>query len=167
MVDFFAVLLQPGAGDELQGIKKGVLELADALVVNKADGENKPAAERTRGAYSQAMHLLRRSSENWVPLVLAASAHTGEGILEFWTQVGAHREAFQASGELEARRCEQSKAWFWHLVEEGLQAAFRRDTAVAKLLSRLEAELDQRTTSPPQAAQRLLETFLKRLEPQN
>ena len=160
MVDFFAVLLQPGAGDELQGIKKGVLELADALVVNKADGEHKPAAERTQGAYSQAMHLLRPSSEHWVPPVLAASAHTGEGILEFWTQLGAHREAFQASGELEARRGEQSKAWFWRLVEEGLQAAFQRDTAVAELLSRLEAELDQRTTSPPQAAQRLLETFL-------
>src|SRR5690606_24017218 len=100
MVDFFAVLLQPGAGDELQGMKKGVLELADALVVNKADGDLLAAAHRARSEYKHALALLQPASPNWRPPVLLVSARTGEGIDRFWQTVRDHRRALEASGEL-------------------------------------------------------------------
>jgi LAO/AO transport system kinase len=113
MVDFFAVLLQPGAGDELQGLKKGVLELADALIVNKADGDQKTLAERTRSDYSHALELLRPASPNWSPPVLSVSARNRVGIEQVWETVQAHRRALEASGELEARRRDQARAWMW------------------------------------------------------
>ncbi len=159
MVDFFAVLLQPGAGDELQGLKRGVLELADALVVNKADGEQKQAAERTRAEYSQALHLLSAPSESWTPPILALSARTGEGVGELWKTVLRHREAGLGSGELEARRRGQARAWFWHLVEEGIEARFRADPAVAALIPELEQQVDERASSAPAAARALLDKF--------
>src|SRR5690606_28226397 len=109
MVDFFAVLLQPGAGDELQGLKKGVLELADALIVNKADGELLDAARRARTAYRRGLELLRPASPNWRPPVLLVSALTGSGIEKVWETVLEHRRVLAASGELEARRREQAR----------------------------------------------------------
>jgi len=159
MVDFFAVLLQPGAGDELQGMKKGVLELADALVVNKADGEQREAARRARIAYQHALALLRPTSAHWRPPVLLASAVNGEGIAEFWQQVVTHRAALEAAGELDARRAEQAKAWLWSLVEESLQRSFRSHPAVARAIPRLEAEVAARMTTPGAAARALLDAF--------
>ena len=159
MVDFFAVLLQPGAGDELQGMKKGVLELADALVVNKADGEQREAARRARIAYQHALALLRPASAHWRPPVLLASAVNGEGIAEFWQQVVTHRAALEAAGELDARRAEQAKAWLWSLVEESLQRSFRSHPAVARAIPRLEAEVAARMTTPGAAARALLDAF--------
>jgi len=159
MVDFFAVLLQPGAGDELQGMKKGVLELADALVVNKADGEQREAAGRARIAYQHALALLRPTSAHWRPPVLLASAVNGEGIAEFWQQVVTHRAALEAAGELDARRAEQAKAWLWSLVEESLQRSFRSHPAVARAIPRLEAEVAARMTTPGAAARALLDAF--------
>jgi LAO/AO transport system kinase len=159
MVDFFAVLLQPGAGDELQGIKKGVLELADSLVVNKADGPTAALAERTQGEYGQALHLLRPRSESWTPRVLLASALEGRGIEEFWETVGEHRRVLRASGEFDARRQVQAGAWLWRLLDDGLQAAFRSHPAVESLLPDLEAQVARRETSAPNAARRLLDAF--------
>ncbi|NNL84928.1 MAG: methylmalonyl Co-A mutase-associated GTPase MeaB, partial [Myxococcales bacterium] len=124
MVDFFAVLLQPGAGDGLQGIKRGVLELADALVVNKADGDQTALAERTRMDHAQALTLLRPPSANWTPLVLAVSSLEGRGIDEVWGAVERHRKALEAAGELRERRRSQDLQWLWSLVEEGLLEAF-------------------------------------------
>jgi LAO/AO transport system kinase len=159
MVDFFAVLLQPGAGDELQGMKKGVLELADALVVNKADGEQRDAARRARTMYRHALSVMRPPSRCWRPSVLLTSAVTGEGIGEFWAQVEGHRAALTAAGELAARRADQARAWMWNLVEEGLQASFRAHPGVARELRRLEAEVGAQKTSPGAAARALLETY--------
>lgn len=159
MVDFFCVLLQPGAGDELQGIKRGVLELADALVVNKADGEYKETAERTRGEYTQALHLLRPKSQAWSTPVLAVSAHTGEGISELWATVQRHRDQMTETGELEGRRRAQARAWLWRLVEDGLDAAFRGDPKVAALVGELERQVQERSASAPEAARRLLDAF--------
>jgi len=159
MVDFFAVLLQPGAGDELQGMKKGVLELADALVVNKADGEQREAARRARIAYQHALALLRPTSAHWRPPVLLASALGGEGIAEFWQQVVTHRAALEAAGELDARRAEQARAWLWSLVEESLHWSFRSHPAVARAIPRLEAEVSARKTTPGAAARALLDAF--------
>jgi LAO/AO transport system kinase len=161
MVDFFLVLLQPGAGDELQGIKKGVLELADGLLVNKADGEQLAAAERTRSEYAGALSLLRPASSSWRSPVLKASARTGEGIGELWDAVLAHRAALTASGELETRRRHQARAWMWSLVDEGLRAAFRSHPAVASTIEALEREVEAQKVSPAAAARRLLSTFLE------
>ena len=161
MVDFFAVLLQPGAGDDLQGIKKGVLELADALVVNKADGENVAQAERTRVVFEQCLALLR-ASDSWQTPVLVASAKLGHGISEFWRSVEAHRECLLKSGELDRRRRAQAGAWLWRLVEEGLESAFRSDAGVAERLGELEQEVEAGSMTAPRAASVLLESFLGR-----
>jgi LAO/AO transport system kinase len=161
MVDFFGVLLQPGAGDNLQGMKRGVLELADALVVTKADGDQRLLAERTRAEHAQALELLRPASPTWTPRVIAASARTGEGIAELWELVLAHRAALTASGELEARRQIQARDWMWSLVQEGLDRAFRGHPAVARRIPSLEREVEARQTTPAAAARTLLEAFEK------
>ncbi|MFQ5515785.1 MAG: methylmalonyl Co-A mutase-associated GTPase MeaB [Myxococcota bacterium] len=159
MVDSFAVLLQPGAGDELQGIKRGVLELADVLVVNKADGEQRRAAGRTRAAYAQALELLRPQSEHWHPRVLTVSARTGAGIEELWDVVMEHRRVQERTGLLERRRRRQARAWLWRLLREGLEEVFRSDPAVAAELERAERAVEERLSTAPSAARALLEKF--------
>jgi LAO/AO transport system kinase len=157
MVDFFLVLLQPGAGDELQGIKKGVLELADMLVVHKADGDQLESARRARAEYAQAMKLLRAAHEPWQPPVLVASSHTGQGILEVWDRILTHRRALQESGELERRRRRQDRAWLWSLVEDGLRGAFRAHPDVSRRLPEVERAVEANEISAPHAARELLE----------
>jgi LAO/AO transport system kinase len=159
MVDFFLVLLQPGSGDELQGIKKGVLELADGLVVNKADGDVRPLADRARREYERALSLLRPLSPSWQPRVLSASGLTGEGVDAVWQMVLAHRDALRASGEGEARRREQTRAWMWSLVDEGLRQSFRAHPGVAERIAGLEAEVQDLQTTPARAARALLDAF--------
>jgi LAO/AO transport system kinase len=159
MVDFFLVLLQPGAGDELQGIKKGALELADALVVNKADGDNIAAAERAQAEHRRALGLLRPRSPNWTPKVLAVSALEVRGIDEVWAVILEHGRKLEASGEHQARRREQARAWMWSLVEEGLRRAFRSDEAVAGRIEELERDVESLKTTPAAAARALLEAF--------
>jgi len=160
MVDFFAVLLLPAGGDELQGIKKGVIELADVLVVNKADGVTADVAERTRMDYQGALHLIRPGSEAWQPRAFCASAIEGRGIEEVWQAVLDHHAALEQSGELAEKRRRQARAWMWSLVEEGLQTAFRRDAGVASELTRLEEEVAELKTTPAAAARALLDGFL-------
>ncbi|MGH0029587.1 MAG: methylmalonyl Co-A mutase-associated GTPase MeaB [Myxococcota bacterium] len=159
MVDFFLVLLQPGSGDDLQGIKKGVLELADGLVVNKADGELLAAAERSRNAHADALQLLRPLSPSWSPRVQTASAITGEGIAEVWSMVLDQRRALEASGEAARRRRDQARAWMWSLVEDGLERAFRSHPAVASRIESLEREVEDSKTTPARAARTLLDAF--------
>jgi LAO/AO transport system kinase len=161
MVDFFAVLLQPGAGDQLQGMKRGVLELADALVVTKADGDQKALADRTRVEHAQALELLRAPSKAWTPRVTAVSARTGEGVSELWDLVLAHRRALESSGELGRRREAQARDWMWSLVQEGLERDFRAHPAVARRIPELEREVAARRTTPAAAARLLLEAFEK------
>ena len=161
MVDFFGVLLQPGSGDELQGIKKGVLELADGLVVNKADGELKAAAELTCADFRAALGQLRPRSPSWQPTVAIASAHSGEGVAVFWNNVRAHRAALEASGELAERRRGQLRSWLWRLIGDALEAALRAKPEVAALLPEIERQVEQQATTPPRAARALLDTFLK------
>ena len=161
MVDFFLVLVQPGAGDELQGLKKGILELADALVVTKADGDQAPAAARSRAEHIQALGLLRALSPSWKPQVLAVSALRGEGIDAVWQAIAEHREALEASGERQTRRREQARAWMWSLVEEGLRAAFREHPGVAARIGQAERDVEGLKTTPAAAARSLLEAFRK------
>jgi LAO/AO transport system kinase len=159
MVDFFLVLLQPGAGDELQGIKKGVLEIADTLVVNKADGAQLEAAQRCVGDHSRALSLLHPQSPHWTPRVLSASALEGTGIEEVWQTVLEHAAALEANGERQARRREQARAWMWSLVEEGLRQSFRTHPTVAGRIESLEQEVQNLEKSPAAAARSLLEAF--------
>ncbi len=159
MVDFFLMLLQPGAGDELQGIKKGVLELADSLVVNKADGDQFDAAQRAAGQHQQALSLLHPHSPNWSPRVLTVSSLEGIGIDSVWEAILEHGEVLDASGERQARRREQARAWMWSLLEEGLQASFRSHPAVAERIEALERDVQNLETTPAAAARVLLEVF--------
>ena len=160
MVDFFLVLLLPGGGDELQGIKRGVMELADALVVNKADGDTLPAAERTVGDYRAALQLIRPHS-SWTPRVLRASALEGDGMAEARDVIFEHRDLLLGSGELDSRRRDQARAWMWSLVEELLQAKFHSHPEVAAALPRLEAAVAALEKTPAAAARALLDSFSK------
>jgi LAO/AO transport system kinase len=159
MVDFFLVLLLPGGGDELQGIKRGVMELADALVVNKADGDTRKAAERTRGEYASALELIRPTSHAWKPRALMASALEGKGIDAVREAIFEHRRALQEAGEFEPRRRHQARAWMWSLLEEDLHRAFREDPKVAAAIPDLEAEVEALRLTPGAAVRRLMQAF--------
>jgi LAO/AO transport system kinase len=156
MVDFFLVLLLAGAGDELQGIKKGVLEMADALAVNKADGDNRARAERAARVYELALHLLQPASPRWTPPVLTCSALEMSGIEAIWATVLRHRDVFAPSGELEERRRRQAVDWMWSLVEEGLKERFARHPDVRRHLPRVLHDVQRGLAPPTAAAERLL-----------
>src|SRR6187401_3160710 len=113
MTDFFLVLMLPGAGDELQGIKKGVIELADMIAVNKADGDNIKRAKTAAAEYRAALHILKPPSPHWSPPVLTYSALTGDGVADLWKTVGEYRETMTAAGEIAARRRQQQVKWMW------------------------------------------------------
>ncbi len=159
MVDMFVLLLAPAAGDELQGLKRGIVELADLIVVNKADGALKPAAERAAADFAGALGLLRPTSAHWRPKVLTASARDGAGIDEVWGQVEAYRKVMSEAGEIAARRRGQARAWLWREVDEGLAEALRAEPAVAARLVELEARVAAGETTPAAAAAALLAAF--------
>ncbi len=161
MVDVFLLLLAPGGGDELQGIKKGVVELADLLLVNKADGDLENAARRAAAEYRHALDLLRPSYPEWTPKVLQCSAITGKGVPEVWEAIEAFQQALAPAGRLETRRAEQARAWFWQRLEEGLLEALRSDPALAERLPELEKAVMGGRRSPTAAAEELLSAFLK------
>ncbi|MCH2184763.1 methylmalonyl Co-A mutase-associated GTPase MeaB [Myxococcota bacterium] len=160
MVDFFLVLLLPAGGDELQGIKRGVMELADAVVVNKSDGDTLPAAERTRQDYENALGLLRPPALAWTPVALMASALTGRGIPEVWETVQNQRNALEASAEFEQRRRRQARDWMWSLIEQGLRTALEADPVIARRAEALEEAVQSREKTPSAAARALLADFL-------
>ncbi|MDH4144264.1 MAG: methylmalonyl Co-A mutase-associated GTPase MeaB [Acidimicrobiia bacterium] len=159
MVDFFLVLMLPGAGDELQGIKKGILELADLVAVNKADGDNVERARAAAAEYANALHLLAPASPSWTPSVVTCSASTGDGLDTIWRLVNTHRDAFERSGEWSANRQNQQLRWLWELVEQGLVERLRADPAVAELVPGLEADVRAGTSTPSAAARAILDTF--------
>jgi LAO/AO transport system kinase len=160
MVDVFVLLLAPGAGDDLQGVKRGIVELADVVVVNKADGELAAAAERTAADYANALHFLRSRTIGWEVRVEQASALLGEGIDRVWSAIEAHEAMLQASGMLDARRAEQARDWMWSEVNDGLLDALAGDPAVAAEMGALEEDVRAGTVSPAAAAQRILKRFL-------
>src|SRR6478609_24621 len=138
MTDFFLVLMLPGAGDELQGLKKGIVELADMIAVNKADGDNIKRAKVAAAEYKAALNILVPQSPSWPPPVITYSALTGKGIEELWAQVIAHRGKMTNSGELAARRREQQVKWMWTMLEERLTARLRSDASVRAKLRQME-----------------------------
>jgi LAO/AO transport system kinase len=156
MVDFFLVLMLAGAGDEIQGIKKGILELADAIVINKADGDNIEKAERARTEYENAMHLLRPTSAAWTPPVLACSALEKSGMDTVWEMILSFREKITAAGELETKRKDQALDWMWSLVDEGLKERFQRNRDVKKYLPDIARAIQAGDMTPTDGANRLL-----------
>jgi LAO/AO transport system kinase len=160
MVDFFLVLMIAGAGDELQGIKKGVLELADAITVNKADGDNIDRAKMARQQYSTAMHLLSPPSPDWSTPVMMCSSLTGTGLAEIWDMVLKHRKIMEEKGELERKRHEQSRLWMWALVKEGMEEWFYKNAQVVNLLPLIEKEVVGGRITATSGAARIL-SFLQ------
>lgn len=156
MTDVFVALMLPGAGDELQGIKKGLLELAEIVFVNKADGDAEPRARRAARDLEAALHMFAPVSPHWSPVVLTGSALSGAGIDRLWETIARHRTALDAAGALDRRRADQGVRWFWSMVDEGLAQRFRADPAVAALSPQLEREVAEGRLPASAAAERLL-----------
>jgi LAO/AO transport system kinase len=164
MVDMFLLLLVPGGGDELQGLKKGIVEIADAVIVNKADGDLADAADRAVRDYRSALHLLRGASPDWAVPVLRCSALTGDGIAGVGETVEAYVAAMKKNGAYDARRGEQALRWLWQEVSEELLARFRADPWVAERRGALEAAVASGKMMPSLAAEDLLKGFLDRTQ---
>jgi LAO/AO transport system kinase len=157
MTDFFLALMLPGAGDELQGIKKGLVELADMIAINKADGDNIKRANLAAGEYRSALHILSPRSEHWHPPVVTYSALTGTGIDTVWQKILDHRTAMNASGEFEARRQQQQVKWMWSMFEQLTVARLRSDASVRAKVKRIEGDVGAGRISPALAAEQIAE----------
>jgi len=157
MTDFFLALMLPGGGDELQGIKKGLVELADMIAINKADGDNLKRANMTAADYRGALHILSPRSEHWHPPVVTYSALTGKGISELWQKVLDHRKAMTASGDFSARRREQQVKWMWSMLEQRMLARLRTEASVRAKVKKVESEVAGGRVAPAIAAEAIME----------
>ena len=155
MTDFFLALMLPGAGDELQGIKKGLVELADMIAVNKADGDNIKRANLAASEYRGALHILTPRSEHWHPPVETYSALTAKGIDTLWQKVLDHRTAMNASGEFAARRRQQQIKWMWSMLEQRMMARLRADPAIRTKVKKIETEVADGSITPALAAEQI------------
>lgn len=158
MVDMFIVLLLPAGGDDLQGIKRGIIELADLIVVNKADGELLATARRAATDYRHALRMLRSPTAGWTPEVTTCSALVGEGVAEVWHTIERFRQAVGEKG-IARRRAEQARTWMWNEVGETLLAELRRHPEVKRLVPGLEREVEGGRATPAAAARHMLEVF--------
>jgi LAO/AO transport system kinase len=157
MTDCFLALMLPGAGDELQGIKKGLVELADMIAINKADGDNIKRANTAAAEYRSALHILKPRSEHWQPPVVTYSALNGNGIAELWQKILDHRSAMTASGEFAARRRQQQVKWMWSMLEQRMTTRLRSDASVRGRVRKIEAEVAEGRTTPAVAAEQIAE----------
>jgi LAO/AO transport system kinase len=157
MTDFFLALMLPGAGDELQGIKKGLVELADMIAVNKADGDNLKRANQAAADYRSALHILNPRSEHWHPPVVTYSALTGAGVSELWQKVLDHRTAMNASDEFAKRRREQQVKWMWSMLEQRMLARLRTEPSVRARVRKIETEVADGRITPSLAAEQIAE----------
>ena len=159
MTDFFLLLMIPGAGDELQGIKRGIIEMVDGMVINKADGENLRAARRAQRQYESALRMVAPKRQGWTARVLTCSALENRGIREIWRMIRDHRAQQEAGGHLERRRQTQALSWMRELISSGLQETFQNPPAVQERLARLEHSVREGTITPSRAARELLEFY--------
>ena len=162
MTDMFILMLLPGGGDELQGIKRGIVELADLILVNKADGDMKPAAERSVTDYRNALEFLHPRSEHWQVSVESYSALEESGIVEIWDIVQRYQTTLSETGEIEHNRANQAKAWMWSEIKDELVDNMKSDPDVKGRVKQLEKKVTDGKLSPTVAAQQLIATFLKR-----
>ncbi|XP_042572437.1 methylmalonic aciduria type A protein, mitochondrial [Cyprinus carpio] len=159
MVDMFVLLIPPAGGDELQGIKRGIIEMADLVVVTKSDGELVVPARRIQAEYTSALKLLRKKSKVWKPKVVRISSQTGQGVPELWDTMLQFRDAMLSSGELRVRRQTQQKVWLWNLIQENAVRHFQQHPAVHAELPELERRVTSGDISPGLAADLLLKVF--------
>lgn len=160
MVDFFLLVVLTGAGDELQGMKKGVMELADAIVVNKADGDNKPRAEVTKTEYERILYFIRQATDHWTTHAYTCSAYTGEGIMPLWNDVvEKFMQQGWGNGVLAERRKQQTLSWVYSMVEEHLHNLFYRAPEIISCKSAIEDAVIAGKLSATMAVQKLIDTF--------
>ena len=159
MVDFFLLLMLAGAGDELQGIKRGIMEMADALAINKADGNNMEKAGLARSQYSNALHLFPATESEWKPRVLTCSAFMKTGIIEIWDTIGDYLNHVKNNGYFQHRRNEQSKFWMYETINENLRTNFYQDKQINALIEELEKKVLKDEISSFVAAKKLLEFY--------
>jgi LAO/AO transport system kinase len=162
MVDFFLLLMLPGAGDELQGMKRGILEMTDLIAINKADGDNRGRAERARHEYESALHLFPAAADGWNPRVVTCSAMTREGVPEIWAAVLEHRALMVSNRWFDRRRSEQALEWMKDALLFGLEQEIRRDPAVGRRLGTVQQDVLHGRVSPFRAARELLTLFRRR-----
>tara|TARA_R110002094_G_scaffold13169_31_gene23535 strand:- start:4752 stop:5729 length:978 start_codon:yes stop_codon:yes gene_type:complete len=162
MTDMFVLMLLPGGGDELQGIKRGIMELADLILVNKSDGDQQAVVNRTVSDYQMALHFLHPRSRNWQARVQALSALKRQGVNEVWDTVEEYRSALGNAGEIESRRSAQSRAWMWSETADALLTELKENKAVKSLVEPLERDVMQGKTTPTIAARKLIDAFRKR-----
>lgn len=161
MTDMFILLLAPGGGDELQGIKRGIMELADLILVNKADGPLAQVASKAVSEYRLALQLIRPRSLHWQVPVETCSALNDQGLDDAWKIVATYHEQMDSHGEIAARRAAQAKAWMWAEINDVLGERFRRDPQVTAALATIESQVTSGRLPPTTAAQRLLDLFHK------
>jgi LAO/AO transport system kinase len=159
MVDCFLFLALPGAGDELQGIKRGIMEMADIIAVNKADGDQLALARAAVGDFNAVLGLLRPRSEHWRSVALMLSSESGTGLDELWETIQRHRKALADDGDLERQRQQQQTHWMWALIDERLRDSFQRHPKIKAELAEVESEVRSGKLSATAAARRLLRTF--------
>jgi len=159
MVDCFVVLMLARTGDQLQGIKKGVLELADVVAVNKADGENATEASRAARELSDAMHLIQPPDAIWQPLALTCSGLTGDGVEQLWAEVQRHHAVMEEAGEIQARRARQQVDWMWSMVNEQLLSRLQSSEAVRQIADRVQDDVRSAQTTASLAAAKILKAF--------
>lgn len=159
MTDMFLLLLLPGGGDELQGIKRGIMELADLILVNKADGDQQAAANRTVADYQMAVHFLHPRSRHWHVRVQPLSALKREGVDQVWQTVEEYRRALSEAGEIDARRAAQARAWMWSETADILLSELKESEAVKSLVTTLERDVTEGRLPPTVAAKKLIDTF--------
>lgn len=159
MVDFFLLLMLAGAGDELQGIKKGIMEMADGMVITKADGDNIKHATEAQAEYKHAFHLFSLAESGWTPQVLTSSAHTGQGIDAVWSMISKYQEHTTASGYFEKNRSQQNIAWFREYFEKLLKDDLQKITSLQEINQKLAKAVGNHELSSRQAALQYLEAY--------
>jgi LAO/AO transport system kinase len=159
MSDFFLLLMLAGAGDELQGIKRGIIEMIDGMAINKADGDNLAKAESARVEYASALHLFPPSSDGWTPRVLACSSINNTGVAEIWQMVLEHEAQLETSGKIAERRTRGDLQWLDDLISMGLGEMFQTQPAVAERLPALRREVRDGLVTPLAASRELLALF--------
>ncbi|MBK7631076.1 MAG: methylmalonyl Co-A mutase-associated GTPase MeaB [Ignavibacteriales bacterium] len=159
MVDFFLLVLIAGAGDELQGIKRGIMELTDAILINKADGDNEKKANIARSDYNNALHYLQPATKGWTSQAFCGSALTGKGIPELWDVIKKFEKTIKQSGIFEQRRKDQSIEWVFRMVEDTLRDEFYNDEKVQQAIASIKQEILKDKITPTLAAEKLLKIF--------
>jgi len=162
MVDFFLLLMLAGAGDELQGIKRGIMEMADAIAITKTDGENISRADRARAEFSNALHLFPPAGSGWVPKVMTCSSKTGAGIEDVWEMIMEYTALTRHNGYFDKRRLEQSRYWMYEAINQNLRDSFYHDSRIQKLLEKYENKMLLGETNPFAPAKVLLGEYFRR-----